>query len=114
MDPQIADWLVRFAAGAGTLYEWQVNEAGVLEAQVYDFKSDASLFSMCPLTAAMACERGPYTARTSVIHAERYFALREAMTDQIIHAADDTCDHADCATIRAHLLRICRVEEPTP
>lgn len=108
IDPQIADWLVRFAAGAGTLYEWRVTQSGRLRAYLRDI-------SMCPITGQHTLETGQETGLGSACTVALRYGWTAEQAMQVIGAADRMlATHGSRAEIRARLLRICRVEEPAP
>ncbi len=105
MTPEVGQWLTRFAAGAGTLFDWHLSPDGVLLTDSEGWQ--ASTLYMCPVSAEATLETGTFYSACAVVQAGDLMGLSCEAVDALMRASDDYED-AD-QTIRTSLLRICRV-----
>lgn len=115
MTPEIDSWLTRFAAGAGTAYQWHyqryrdklgntVVTCHMLRAAIDDDTR------MCPLSANETYESGEILDEGLPDTAARRQGLTVYECRVVVNAADGVLGHD--AEIRERLRRICRLEEP--
>ena len=109
MDASIDAWMTRFAAGAGTEYQWEMTRHGVIRALLHPTERSGDL---CPISAQATLEYGAISHYGNVRAAAALQGLTPCLRDVLITAADGSApDRADYAPIRGRLLRICRLEE---
>ncbi len=104
MDCDLEQWLTRFAAGAGVAYPWKLTGRGWLRTR------GVPASNSCPLLAQLGYETGAILGRHAVWEAGERQGLLPFAVSAILRAADRNPTGYD-ATLRAHLLAICHVEE---
>jgi hypothetical protein len=109
-------WLTRFAAGAGTLFEWQLDESRIVARLIADPNEASLMFEedMCPITAQATLETGELYPSLSFAEAAEQQGLSDKDMNTIISVADYSW-RLDLykVRLRARLLHICHLEEPT-
>lgn len=111
MDDALETWITRFAAGAGSQYQWQLTRRGhfaMLRAQVGEEVEDDK--PVCPLTAEDLYETSNLTTDASWwVDASQRQGLGIDHARAVVKAADG---HEDAdPDIRTRLLRICGLTE---
>lgn len=99
-------FMTQFAAGAGTLLEWQIESSGEIRC-LTNSNYHGEVVALCPLTAEYAIEYGPIW-RAGAYHAAGIaLGLSAGAIRMITHAAD-WCFIQDPAleNIRRRMLRI--------
>jgi hypothetical protein len=126
MPPRITieTWFTRFAAGAGTLFEWRL-EGGCIVARLAvdpnaeilreEYGIESIQFLMCPITAQATLEEGKVYLAEKYAEAAKRQGLGGFDGDAIGYAADhigfDREEAVLYAPIRERLLRICHLQE---
>jgi hypothetical protein len=117
LSPALEAWVTRFAAGAGTLFEWRLWGASII-ALLPCYGFPAYTKGMCPLSAEHTLETGEECLAHDYRHAGMCQDLEEIDFQRIAKAADFSLQSQlldqEERCLRVRLLRICRLEEPTP
>lgn len=116
IETSLEAWITRFAAGAGTLFDWHCTEDGELVAptgQITGTRGTDPWF--CPLTAQATFESGIVFVR----HDAKLAAYQQGLTTQHLYLLRDAADdnvgaspehERSLRALRRRLLRICRLE----
>ena len=108
MHTDLERWLQTFAAGAATIYAWELTSRGWLRTR------RTPVHGCCPLLAQWAqVTGGVMESGDGVWEAGAQQGLSPSACGDIMRAADRNPTGYD-ATLRARLLAICHVEESTP
>jgi len=114
MNIDLETWLTRFAAGAGTLFEWHIIDApshlhdacpAQLRAVVYS-PIDEDYTSLCPISAQATLDVGYMYHTAAWMNAAIRQGLDRIDAAGVTDAADEVKGHDPA--LRARLLRICR------
>jgi len=110
MNQTVDIWLTRFAAGAGSQYEWKLYEIWVRERYEYAIRAAYSCTNvMCPLSAQATYETGQVFPVDKWRHAANLQHMMHWSTGGVIQKAADDDYEAD-PEVRARLFRICRLD----
>lgn len=116
LSQEMETWLTRFAAGAGSTYQWQLRPythldgSVVYELRAVTYKQDTGICYMCPISAQATLESGFVLSASAWYKAMRMQGIgRAGVADEILRAADDSIEATP--SIRQRLLRICGLTE---